>query len=208
MTAGAHIDETVPPKLYFGKYKAYVRQNDDPENRGRIRCFCPQVMGPIDDDRHWLGWADPCLPWMGGINTLDFGAPYTKQQNGGVEVGVWVEFEGGQPDFPIWVGTWLPAPVPTAPNAQLDLSAADGLTGGTVLTNPPAGSNVAALNPPRPRVDEQETRMMTKEGRDLVLGCKNGGYLILGPSGAHIVAAQMTINGRLMDASTAESVVG
>jgi hypothetical protein len=191
---------------YPGKYKAFVRRNDDPENRGRLRCYCPQVMGSPDDETRWLGWAEPCFPWIGGINTLDFGSPYTKQQNGGVEVGVWLEFEGGNPDFPVWVGTWLPAPVATDPNAQLDLLAAAGNSGGSLLDHAPAGSNLAALNPPAPIVGEQETRLMTKEGRDLVLGCKGGGYVILGPSGVHFVGVQVTSNGRLFDASSSQVV--
>lgn len=202
------LDEPYTGPKYHGKYKGFVRANNDPERRGRVRCYCPQVMGPFDDEHHWLGWAEPCLPWMGGINTLDFGPPFTKDQNEGVEVGVWLEFEGGSPDFPIWVGTWLPAKTPTSPNAQIDLHNAAGLTGGSLLANPPPGSNVAAINPPAPLPDDNETRVLTKDGRDIVIGSKNGGYIILGPSGAHIVGVQVTLNGRLMDASSADKVVG
>lgn len=201
-------DEAQGDRQYFGKYKGWVRDNADPEGRGRVRCFCPQVMGVLDAEPNWLGWAEPCLTWLGGINTLDFGPPYTKQQNGGVDVGVWLEFEAGKPDFPIWVGTFLPASTPTAPNAQLDLANADTIGGGSILAAPPAGSNVAAINPIKPIPGDPETRFMAKEGRDLVFGVKGGGALILGPSGAHLTGVQVTINGRLMDASTADKVVG
>ncbi len=201
-------EEAYGGRRYYGKFKGFVRLNNDPENRGRIRVYCPQVMGPVDDIQHWLHWADACLPWLGGINTLDFGPPSTKAQNAGVEVGVWVEFEDGIPDFPIWVGTWIPAPTPTDTNAQLDLTDASGITGGSLITNPPAGSDLDALNPPAPVLDSPETRIMTKEGRDLVFGCKGGGYIILGPSGAHITGCQITMNGRLMDASSSDKAVG
>lgn len=193
---------------YFGKYKGYVRRNDDPERRARLMVYCPQVMGSKDDADHWVGWAEACLPWIGGLNTIDFGPPSTKEQNEGLEVGVWIEFEGGIPDFPIWVGTFIPAPTPTSPGAQLDLTAAAGIPGGSIISNPPAGSNLTALNPPAPILDTRETRLMTKVGRDLVLGCAKGGYLILGASGVHLVGVQVTLNGRLMTASTSDSVVG
>jgi len=201
-------DEAVEGRKYLGKYKGWVRANDDPERRGRVRCYCPQVMGPIDDEPHWLGWAEGCLPWLGGINTLDFGPPLTKQQNGGVDVGVWLEFEGGNPDFPVWVGTFIVAPTPTSPNAQLDLNDAAGATGGSLIQNPPAGSDLAALSPPKPLPNENETRMLTKRGRDLVLGSKEGGYIILGPHGVSVVGPQVLLNGRLMDASSSDSAVG
>ena len=201
-------EDGAAPRLYFGKYKGYVRRNDDPERRGRVRCYCPQVMGLKDDSQHWLGWAEPCLPWMGGINTLDFGPPYTKEQNGGVEVGVWIEFEGGQVDFPIWVGTWLPAPAKDSIHAQHDLAQAQGTVGGSLIENPPEGSEVEALNPPRPIMNQPETRMMAKAGRDIVIGSAQGGYIILGPHGISLVGPQVILNGRLMDASVAESVIG
>lgn len=192
---------------YFGKYKGFVRRNDDPENRGRLMLYCPQVMGTKDDADHWVGWAEACLPWVGGLNTIDFGPPSTKDQNEGLEVGVWVEFEGGIPDFPVWVGTFIPAPLSTSPGAQLNLTDAAGITGGTILSNPPAGSTLGDLNPPKPILN-RETRLMTKKGRDLVLGSQKGGYMILGASGVHLVGVQVTLNGRLMTASTSDSVVG
>lgn len=201
-------EEGNEPRRYFGKYKGYVRRNDDPEGRARVMAFCPQVMGPEDDEQHWLGWAEACLPWVGGLNTLDFGSPHTKEQNGGVEVGVWLEFEGGLVDFPIWVGTFIPAPTRTDKNAQLDLENAAALPGGSILSGPPPGSSVGALNPPKPIPGADEVRLYAKEGRDIIIGVQGGGCLVLGPSGAHLTGVQVSLNGRVMEASTTDSVTG
>ena len=186
---------------YFGKYKGFVRDNADPERRGRVRCYCPQVMGLTDAPNHWTGWAEPCLPWLGGINTLDFGPPLMKSQNGNVEVGVWLEFEAGDVDFPIWVGTWLPAPTILDPNAQQDLTQAGGTTGGAIVDNPPPGSSVSDINPLSPDPNSNETRMLTKKGREILLGSVQGGSIALGPYGVAITGINVTINGRVINAS-------
>ena len=41
-------------------------------------------------------WAMPCLPW-GGVNTGMFTVP-------AIGAGVWMEFERGDPNYPIWTG--------------------------------------------------------------------------------------------------------
>ncbi len=202
------LDHAQQGKTYQGKYKAFVRNNADPERRGRIMVFCPQVMGDESDvEAGWIGWCEPCFPWLGGLNTLDFGPPLTKTQNGGVEVGVWIEFEMGRVDFPIWVGTWLPAPTPDDPNAQIDLSATASRPTGDILDDPPPGSTVAAINPMKPEVDAQEVRLVVKGGRDILIGSNKGGGILIGPSGVHIVGPQVTFNGQLVSASKADSMV-
>ena len=44
------------------------------------------------------GWAMPCAPFGGSVMGF-FALPV-------VDAGVWIEFEGGDPDFPIWSGGW------------------------------------------------------------------------------------------------------
>lgn len=60
---------------------------------GRVRARVPDVTG--DDP---CGWAMPCLPF-GGSQTGFFAIP-------GSGAGVWIEFEHGDPDYPIWSGCW------------------------------------------------------------------------------------------------------
>lgn len=76
---------------YFGKYRGTVINNLDPERRGRIQVMVPDVTGVIPGT-----WAMPCAPFS-GIQSGVFVVPP-------IGAGVWVEFEQGDPDYPIWVG--------------------------------------------------------------------------------------------------------
>lgn len=75
----------------FGKYRATVINNVDPLQVGRIQVMVPDVAGFVPST-----WAMPCVP-VAGINTGVFTVPM-------IGSGVWVEFERGDPDYPIWVG--------------------------------------------------------------------------------------------------------
>lgn len=83
MTAGA----------YFGKYRGVVTDNRDPLMTGRIRANVPDVLGDLES-----GWALPCAPF-GGTATGMFALPT-------VGAGVWMEFEHGDPEYPVWAGCW------------------------------------------------------------------------------------------------------
>lgn len=78
---------------YYGKYRGTVLNNVDPMNTGRIQAQVPDVLGSTPSS-----WAMPCLP-LGGPQTGMFTVPP-------VGAGVWVEFEQGNPDNPIWTGCW------------------------------------------------------------------------------------------------------
>lgn len=88
---------------YYGKYRGTVVNNLDPEQRGRIMAIVPDVNGLIPTT-----WAMPCVP-IAGKQEGTFMVPQ-------VGAGVWIEFEQGDPDFPIWVGGFwgLVAEVPSA----------------------------------------------------------------------------------------------
>lgn len=195
-----HYEEN---RVYWaGKYKAFVRDNKDPENRGRIRVFCPQIMGAADSPDCWLGWAEPCFPWLGGMNTGDCGPPLTGEEQrssfGNEWYGVWIEFEMGHQDFPVWVGTFTIAPKATDDRAhQMGVTGGSGQPGGGILGSPGTGP----LNPPTPQA-ARELRLRAPKGVDVVIGSEKGGYLVLGPSGAHLVGAQVTINGKVQQASS------
>lgn len=75
----------------YGKYRGTVINNVDPLQIGRIQAMVPDLAGFVPGT-----WAMPCLP-MAGINTGVFTAPM-------VGSGVWIEFERGNPDYPVWVG--------------------------------------------------------------------------------------------------------
>src|SRR5258707_12387304 len=76
---------------YYGKYRGTVLNNVDPMQMGRIQVMVPDVSNVIPSS-----WAMPCVPIAG----KQMGAYVVPQ----VGAGVWVEFEQGNPDYPIWVG--------------------------------------------------------------------------------------------------------
>ena len=76
---------------FFGKYRGMVLNNIDPMQMGRLQVQVPDVAGLIP-----ATWAMPCVP-LAGINMGMFALPM-------IGSGVWVEFEQGNPDYPIWVG--------------------------------------------------------------------------------------------------------
>lgn len=75
---------------FFGKFRGEVVSNEDDRGRGRLEVRVPTVMGaqPI--------WALPCVPYAGPGEGL-FAMPPVGAK-------VWIEFEGGDTNFPIWVG--------------------------------------------------------------------------------------------------------
>lgn len=96
---------------YYGKYRSTVFNNIDPEQRGRIQAIVPDVSGLIP-----TSWAMPCLPIAGKQSGV-----YVVPQIGS---GVWIEFEQGDPDYPIWTGCFwgIAAEVPASALAGNPLS--------------------------------------------------------------------------------------
>jgi len=90
-------------KRYYGKYRGKVENNVDPMQLGRIQVSAPAVLGDGT-----MSWAMPCTPYAGsGVGF--FAIPP-------VGANVWVEFEGGDPDYPIWAGCfWGTGEVPATP---------------------------------------------------------------------------------------------
>jgi uncharacterized protein involved in type VI secretion and phage assembly len=88
---------------FFGKYRGKVENNIDPMQLGRVQVSVPAVLGEGS-----MSWAMPCVPYAGsGVGF--FAIPP-------VGANVWVEFEGGDPDYPIWSGCfWGVGEVPALP---------------------------------------------------------------------------------------------
>jgi uncharacterized protein involved in type VI secretion and phage assembly len=117
-------------KKYYGKYRGTVLNNVDPMQQGRIQVQVPDVSALIPSS-----WAMPCLPAAGIQNGLFTVPP--------IGAGVWVEFEQGDADFPIWVGGFWgsPAEVPalalTVPPAVPALTLQTTLGNGMVISDLP-----------------------------------------------------------------------
>lgn len=76
---------------FYGKYRGIVKDINDPEKRGRLRAVVQDVLG-----KEYTGWALPCTPYAGKGVGLFLIPPVNSL--------VWIEFENGDPDYPIWTG--------------------------------------------------------------------------------------------------------
>jgi len=78
---------------YFGVYRGTVVNNIDPLQPGRIMVIVPDVGSVIPST-----WAMPCVPFAG----KQAGAFMVPQ----IGSGVFIQFEAGDPDRPVWMGGW------------------------------------------------------------------------------------------------------
>ena len=78
---------------YYGIYRGTVVNNIDPMQLGRIMVTVTDVGGLTPST-----WATPCVP-LAGKQMGTFMVPQ-------IGAGVWVQFEAGDPDRPVWTGGW------------------------------------------------------------------------------------------------------
>jgi uncharacterized protein involved in type VI secretion and phage assembly len=118
------------PKRYYGKYRGAVLNNIDPMQMGRVQAVVPDVSAVLP-----TSWAMPCLP-VSGIQTGVFTVPP-------IGAGIWVEFEQGDPDFPIWTGGFfgsaaeVPVLARTVPPALFGFALQTTLQNGLVVSDLP-----------------------------------------------------------------------
>ena len=79
---------------YFGKFRAFVVDTNDPEGLGRVKLTIPSVLGEATSD-----WAMPCVPYGGGADYGVLWVPPVGSQ-------VLAEFIEGDPSAPVWAGTF------------------------------------------------------------------------------------------------------
>jgi uncharacterized protein involved in type VI secretion and phage assembly len=128
-------------KRFFGKYRGTVVDNNDLLRLGRLKVSVDALMEGESV------WALPCVPYAGpsvGFHCLP--------PSGAL---VWIEFEGGDPSFPIWTGCFwgdgdLPSEVLTADTRLLRTEQAqitiNDLTGETLIKNELAASITLSLD--------------------------------------------------------------
>jgi uncharacterized protein involved in type VI secretion and phage assembly len=84
---------------YYGKYRGTVTDVDT--QTLRIKARVPAVL-----HSETTGWCQPCVPYAGdqvGMLFLPEAGDF-----------VWIEFEGGDPSYPIWVGcNWRDGQMPS-----------------------------------------------------------------------------------------------
>ncbi|MFC3551721.1 phage baseplate assembly protein V [Lysobacter cavernae] len=162
------------PSRHYGKHRGVVIDSIDPMQLGRVLVQVPHVLGA-----GVARWAMPCVPVAGhqsGVFLLpSVGAP------------VWIEFEQGDAELPIWVGGyWVDA-------AELPSSAHAGLAGasGLVLLQTPGQNALTISDQSGP---EGGVVLRAQSGATIVIN--EAGITISNGHGASIVLAgpMVTIN--------------
>jgi uncharacterized protein involved in type VI secretion and phage assembly len=156
---------------FYGKYRGLVLNNIDPMQMNRLQVQVPDVAGLIP-----VTWAMPCVPLAG-------------LQNGMVALpiigsGVWVEFEQGDPDYPIWVGCFWgsAAEVPVLAHAT-----PPGLSAITLQTPLQNGLTISDLPGPTGGI-------MLKSATGATLIVNDTGIYIQNGKGAAIIMTGPTVN--------------
>jgi len=106
----------------YGKYRGTVVNNVDPLQIGRLQAIVADVAGFVPGT-----WAMPCLP-MAGINSGVFTVPM-------IGAGVWIEFERGDPDYPVWTGGYWGTSAEVPALAHAVPPGVNGITIQTTLKN-------------------------------------------------------------------------
>lgn len=109
-------------QTYYGKFRGTVINNLDPNMSGRIIAIVPDVSNVA-----LTSWAMPCLP-LAGVQNGMYAVPT-------IGAGVWIEFERGDPDYPIWTGCFYGSAAEVPALAKTVPPALSGITFQTQLQN-------------------------------------------------------------------------
>lgn len=96
---------------YYGIYKGFVSDNDDPEGMGRLKLSVPEVYG---NGKTYDYWAFPK-----GMYAGDGYGQFVVPEKGDA---VWVQFENGDSRFPVWEFGWFgkgEAPEGASPSVKM-----------------------------------------------------------------------------------------
>lgn len=161
-------------KQFLGKYRGVVTGNVDPLLRGRLQVIVPDVLGPAPSS-----WAEPCVPLAGPTGT-----PMGAYMVPPIGAGVWVEFEHGDPTYPIWVGCRWGASSDVPPLAHAGLPVAPNIVLQTLAQNTLVISDL-----PGPTGG-----LMLKSASGATLIVNDTGIYIQNGKGASIVLTGPTVN--------------
>jgi cytoskeletal protein CcmA (bactofilin family) len=144
----------------WGKYRGTVIDNVDPMVSARLLCDVPSLPGGV------LNWATPCVPYAaleeGFLSVPPVGA------------NVWIEFEGGNLDHPIWTGCfWEAEEIPEMP--ELSPEEPDAIKvfrskSCTLLYNDLPAEGGITMSAADPAVDVPVTVTLSSEGVAITVG--------------------------------------
>lgn len=218
------IDQVVRDnqQRFYGKYRAFVADNQDPEQRARLRLRIPSVLGEAIS-----GWALPCLPFGGKAAHGLFMVPEMEAQ-------IWVEFEEGQLINPIWVGVFYQqsADVPEAARLNPPTTRVLQTPAGHVLQFDDAegAERIRLFHPAKSEwlIDEKGSVKLSQENgaevlmdadaNEIVIRDGNGNTLTLNSSGTEIedangnqitmAAAGITVKGQQISVQGSQVMLG
>jgi len=97
-------DGMTPQERLGGIYRAWCKDNNDPDKVGKLKVYIPFIHdSEYEDDKDKLPWAEYMALDGGGNN---YGFVFIPN----VGDTVWVTFINGDYMYPVWVGTWFGAP--------------------------------------------------------------------------------------------------
>jgi uncharacterized protein involved in type VI secretion and phage assembly len=171
----SHPDGPETKKRFFGKYRGVVIENFDPMQIGRIQAQVPDVLGEIPSS-----WALPCVP-AGGIQAGCFIVPPIGSQ-------VWMEFEQGDENFPIWTGGFweLAEDVPAIASSPAPLPP------GQIIVLQTTGQNALVLSDAEPAPAASGVFLKASGGATIVVN--NAGITISNGKGATISLVGPTVS--------------
>lgn len=155
----------------FGKYRGVVLNNVDPLQIGRLLVQVPDVGGLMPST-----WAMPCVP-VAGIQNGMFALPL-------IGAGVWIEYEQGDIDHPIWVGCFWGSAAEVPALARATPPAVQSITLQTALQN---GLTISDLPGPTGGI-------MIKSATGATLIVNDTGIYIQNGKGASLTMLGPTVN--------------
>jgi uncharacterized protein involved in type VI secretion and phage assembly len=159
------------PEKRYGKYRGLVLNNIDPMQMGRLMVQVPDVGGVMPST-----WAMPCVPVAGMQNGM-FALPM-------IGSGVWIEYEQGDIDHPIWVGCFWGSAAEVPALARLTPPAVQAITLQTPLQN---GLTISDLPGPTGGI-------MLKSATGATLIVNDTGIYIQNGKGASLTMLGPTVN--------------
>ncbi len=151
--------ESAQKKRYYGKYRGLVIDNIDPLQTGRIMAQVPALAGETPST-----WAMPCVP-AAGIQAGIFIVPPIGSQ-------VWIEFEQGDPDYPVWTGGFWG----TAADVPVFATAPPAIPPGQNIVIQTTGQNMILLSDSAP----------TPATGGIILKSTSGAMLVVNDTGIYI----------------------
>ncbi|MDI3560165.1 phage baseplate assembly protein V [Bradyrhizobium sp. Arg816] len=164
---------------YYGVYQGTVTFNADPTFCGRLLLNVPDVLAFVPST-----WAEPCTLLSGPT-----GPPMGVFMVPPVGAGVWVQFEQGDPDKPIWLGCRWGSTADIPPTAKLGNPADPNIVIQSLLQH----SLMVSDMPPTPATG------------GIVLKSATGAMIVVNDSGIYInngKGAIITLIGKAIDFNT------